>query len=207
MTIIPTNLLLILKMTTFNKDYWENRYQNDEAPWDTGSVTAPMKAYIDQITDKNLKILIPGAGNAHELDYLFSQGFHNVYVIDLAPTPLENIKLRNPDFPDNQLIQGDFFELKHTFDLVLEQTFFCALSPELRPQYAVKMHNILNPGGKIAGLLFDFPLTEAGPPFGGSETEYRKLFSDTFTIKTLERAHNSIKPRQDRELFFIFEKK
>jgi hypothetical protein len=68
------------------------------------------------------------------------------------------------------------------------------------------MHEILNPGGKIAGLLFDFPLTEAGPPFGGSETEYRKLFSDTFTIKTLERAHNSIKPRQDRELFFIFEK-
>ncbi|UUC47369.1 TPMT family class I SAM-dependent methyltransferase [Flavobacterium cerinum] len=191
----------------FNKEYWENRYLNDEAPWDTGSITAPLKEYIDQIIDKTLKILIPGAGNAHELDYLFSQGFHNVFIIDLAPTPLENIKSRNPNFPDSQLLLGDFFDLNDTFDLILEQTFFCALSPELRPQYAVKMHEILKPGGKIAGLLFDFPLTEAGPPFGGSETEYRGLFADTFTIKKLERAHNSIKPRQDRELFFIFEKK
>lgn len=194
-------------MTPFNKEYWENRYQNNEAPWDTGSVTPPLKAYIDQIKDKNLKILIPGAGNAHELDYLFAQGFRNIYIIDLAPTPLQNIKQRNPDFPDSQLLQGDFFELNDTFDLVLEQTFFCALSPELRPKYAAKMYEILKPGGKIAGLLFDFPLTEVGPPFGGNETEYRGLFSDTFRLKTLESAYNSIKPRQDRELFFIFEKK
>ena len=33
------------------------------------------------------------------------------------------------------------------------------------------------------------------------------LFSDKFTIKTLEKAHNSIKPRQNKELFFIFEVK
>ena len=105
------------------------------------------------------------------------------------------------------MIHSDFFTLNTTFDLILEQTFFCALPPEMRTQYVEKMASLLNPKGKLAGLLFDFPLTTEGPPFGGSATEYLNLFSDKFTIKTLEKAHNSIKPRQNKELFFIFEVK
>ena len=70
-----------------------------------------------------------------------------------------------------------------------------------------KMHELLNPGGKIAGLLFNFPLTEKGPPFGGSIEEYKSLFSGAFKLKILEKAYNSIKPRANKELFFIFDKK
>jgi hypothetical protein len=66
------------------------------------------------------------------------------------------------------------------------------------------MHSLLSEKGKLFGLLFDFPLTEEGPPFGGSKEEYLNLFSENFTIKTLETAHNSIQPRKARELFFIF---
>jgi hypothetical protein len=33
------------------------------------------------------------------------------------------------------------------------------------------------------------------------------LFENDFHIKTLETAYNSIKPRKENELFFIFEKK
>lgn len=69
------------------------------------------------------------------------------------------------------------------------------------------MASLLNPKGKLAGLLFDFPLTNEGPPFGGSKTEYINLFSNSFYLKTLEIAHNSIKPRENKELFFIFEVK
>ena len=65
----------------------------------------------------------------------------------------------------------------------------------------------LSEKGKIAGLLFNFPLTEVGPPFGGSYEEYLNLFSEKFSIKTLEPAYNSIKPRANKELFFTFEKK
>lgn len=187
-----------------NKDYWENRYQNEETGWDAGEITTPLKEYFDQIEDKNLKILLPGAGNGHELDYLLLKGFQNVFIIDLAESPLRNIQKRLPDFPENQLLQGDFFELKNEFDLIVEQTFFCALSPELRPQYVQKMHSLLSEKGKIAGLLFDFPLTEDGPPFGGSKEEYLNLFSEKFRIKILETAYNSITPRKERELFFIF---
>ena len=48
----------------------------------------------------------------------------------------------------------------------------------LRPNYVTKMHNLLSEKGKISGLLFDFPLTEVGPPFGGSQEEYVNLFSE-----------------------------
>lgn len=187
-------------------NYWEERYQKGETGWDAGSITTPLKEYIDQLTDKNLRILIPGAGNGYEFDYLIENGFQNVYVIDIAETPLNNIKIRKPEFASH-LIHSDFLTLNTTFDLILEQTFFCALPPEMRPKYVEKMVSLLKPNGKLAGLLFDFPLTAEGPPFGGSTPEYLNLFSDKFNIKTLEKAHNSIKPRQNKELFFIFEVK
>ena len=187
-------------------NYWEERYQKGETGWDAGSITTPLKEYIDQLTNKNIKILIPGAGNGYEFDYLIEKGFSNVYVIDIAETPLENIKKRKPEYTSH-LIHSDFFKLNGTFDLILEQTFFCALPPEMRAQYVEKMTSLLNLKGKLAGLLFDFPLTAEGPPFGGSKTEYLNLFSDKFNIKTLEKAYNSIKPRENKELFFIFEVK
>ena len=189
-----------------NKSFWENKYANQDTGWDTGSITEPIKTYIDGLKNKELSILIPGAGNGYEAEYLFHNGFNNVGVIDLASLPLLNLKSRVPHFPDSQLIQGDFFKLDKKYDLILEQTFFCALDPALRPAYAKKMSELLNPNGKLAGVLFDFALSETGPPFGGSREEYLSYFESHFKIKTLEKCHNSIKPRMGNELFIIFEK-
>jgi len=101
---------------------------------------------------------------------------------------------------------GDFFELNLSFDLIIEQTFFCALSPSLRKAYASKSAELLNEGGKITGLLFNFPLTQKGPPFGGNLDEYQNLFKTNFNLKTIERCYNSEPSRKNKELFIIFEK-
>lgn len=193
-------------MTTLNKEYWENRYKSDTANWDIGQISNPLKEYIDQLKNKNVRILIPGAGNGYELDYLIEKGFHNVFVIDYAQQPIDAIIKRNKALKKH-LICEDFFNHSETYDLILEQTFFCALEPNLRENYVSKMFDLLSEKGKIAGLLFNFELSEVGPPFGGSYEEYVNLFSKKFTIKTLEPAYNSIKPRANKELFFTFEKK
>lgn len=193
-------------MKTLNKEYWENRYENNDAIWDIGYISTPLKAYIDQLENKDIKILIPGAGNAYELDYLIEKGFRNVFVIDFAQQPIDAIIKRNNAL-EKHLILDDFFNHEGSYDLIIEQTFFCALHPNLREKYVSKMHYLLSDKGKLAGLLFNFPLTEVGPPFGGSEEEYLNLFSEKFDIKTLELAYNSIKPRANKELFFTFEKK
>jgi cyclopropane fatty-acyl-phospholipid synthase-like methyltransferase len=194
-------------MMKLNSNYWENRYHNNDAVWDVGEITTPLKEYIDQIKDKSIKILIPGCGNGYEFEYLTNHHFPNSFVLDYAETPLENLKRRIANHSEEQFIQSDFFEHEGQYDLIIEQTFFCALNPKLRKEYVQKMHSLLSPKGKLVGLLFQFPLTESGPPFGGSKEEYLALFSQYFEIKTLETAHNSIKPRQGNELFFIFTKK
>ncbi len=193
--------------TRFDKTYWESKYSDEATGWDIGFASTPLVDYFKQLANKKLKILIPGGGNCYEAEYLFEQDFENVFVIDIAEQPLKNLKARFPDFPASHLIHDDFFNHSGKYDLIVEQTFFCALDPVLRQKYVDKMHDLLSENGKLAGLLFDFELTEDGPPFGGSTAEYLKLFSEKFTIKKLERCYNSIQPRAGRELFFIFEKK
>lgn len=175
--------------------------------WDMGMVSPPIKAYIDQLENRDLSILIPGAGNAYEAAYLHEEGFTDVTVLDLVAAPLENLKKRVPNFPDDKLIQQDFFEHQGAYDLILEQTFFCAIDPSLRMNYIDKMNSLLKDNGKLVGLLFDFRLTEEGPPFGGDADAYSLAFQRRFELRTMSPCHNSINPRQGKELFIIFEKK
>lgn len=190
-----------------DEDFWSNRYQTQDTGWDVGSITAPLKAYIDQLTDKNLKILIPGAGNSYEAEYLHKQGFANVTVIDIAMEPLNNLQKRCATFPVSHLLHQDFFALESQYDLILEQTFFCALDPLLRERYVKKMNALLKPGGKLVGvLLCNVFLDGNGPPFGASDEQYREYFSGDFTIKYFAECYNSIKPRQGVEWFMALVK-
>ncbi len=187
--------------------FWNHRYLSGETGWDIGYVSMPIKEYIDQLSDKNLKILIPGGGNSYEAEYLFNNDFNNVFVIDISSIPLKNLAERVPSFPQKNLLHRNFFELKDTFDLIFEQTFFCALEPSLREDYVNKMYELLKPGGKLVGLLFNIPLNTDKPPYGGNRVEYISLFSEKFKIEKIETAYNSIPSRAGNELFFILVKK
>jgi methyl halide transferase len=201
-----------IKNTEKEEAYWSNRYQVQSTGWDIGAPSEPLKTYLDQLADKNLRILIPGAGNAYEAEYLFRQGFKNVFVMDISALPLQNFKERLPDFPQNQLIEANFFEHNGQYDLILEQTFFCSFepTPENRRIYGEKMAQLLKPKGKLVGLWFDIPLIKGNMdkrPFGGSKSEYLTYLAPYFDVKTFETCHNSIKPRAGQELFGIFVKK
>lgn len=185
----------------FNEDFWDNKYKKNKTGWDLGQVSPPLKTYFDQLTNKELKILIPGGGNSHEAEYLLNSGFTNVYVIDISKLALTNLKDRVPSFPSSHLIHQNFFELAQTFDLIIEQTFFCALNPNLRKNYVDKMHSLLKENGKLVGLLFDAKLNEDHPPFGGDKKEYVALIKNQFDIMILEDCYNSIENRQGMELF------
>jgi SAM-dependent methyltransferase len=191
----------------FDKEYWNNRYLKGATGWDIGYVSTPLKEYFDQLTNKELRILIPGCGNAYEAEYLTELGFKNVFLIDWSDIALNNFKRKVHHIPDNQLFCEDFFEHKSNYDLIVEQTFFSSILPSERTNYAKKVHELLVPGGKLAGLLFDDPLNDDQPPFGGNKAEYVKYFEPYFELKVFERAYNSIKPRMGRELFMLLVKK
>lgn len=195
----------------FDEQFWNNKYKNNKIGWDLGEVSPPLKAYFDQLENKDLKILIPGAGNSHEAEYLFNRGFKNVYVLDISKEPLEVFKNRVPNFPIKQTIQADFFNHKATYDLILEQTFFCAFPPTKvnRETYAEKMYDLLNKHCKLVGLWFDIPSTDdlEKRPFGGNKAEYLNYLKPFFEVKTFETCYNSTPARNNKELFGIFEKK
>ncbi|WP_235298351.1 TPMT family class I SAM-dependent methyltransferase [Portibacter marinus] len=193
------------------EDFWNNRYQEGSTGWDIGYPSTPIKAYVDQIEDKNIRILIPGAGNAYEAEYLWQNGFTNTFILDLSKLPLLSFQKRNPDFPSNQIIHGNFFEHQGEYNLIIEQTFFCSFDPEEidRSRYAEKMYELLLPGGKLVGVWFKHPYIKgvSSRPFGGNKEEYLTYFKPYFRINTFENCHNSITPRSGNELFGIFEKK
>lgn len=188
-------------------DYWSNRYDTGTTFWDLGEVSPPLKNYIDQLTNKNIRILIPGCGNTYEADYLLKQGFTDITVIDIAPVLVKQLNEKYKDSSHIKVILGDFFEQDGQYDLILEQTFFCALEPSLRKNYAAKMPLLLAPEGKLVGLLFNRSFEEQGPPFGGTQNEYQALFASDFIFKTFEPCYNSFVKRKDSELFINLVKK
>lgn len=194
-------------MTTLNAEYWNQRYLEKDTPWDIGHVSTPLRHVFDHLDDKALRILIPGAGRAHEALYLHRHGFHNVWVCDWAPRAFSFLRKQAPDFPESHLLAKDFFQLDGTFDLLVEQTFLSALPPVLRPEYVQKVWELLARDGYLTGVLFNEKFERDGPPFGGTQKGYESLFQPYFHLEEWHLAHDSISPRQGRELFLRFRKK
>jgi SAM-dependent methyltransferase len=182
--------------------YWDQRWREGDTGWDIRGVSPPLQQYFQQLPDKAASILIPGCGNAYEAAWLLDHGFTNITLLDISKSLTQRLREQFPVSNSLTILTADFFRHKGQYDLIIEQTFFCALDPGQREAYVQQTHNLLRPGGKLAGLLFDrdFP---GGPPYGGHKLEYQNLLEKRYLVKTLAPCYNSIKPRTGTELFFI----
>jgi len=191
---------------SLDQDYWETQYKTNATGWDLGKVSPPIQKYIDTLENKDISILIPGCGNSYEAEHLLNQGFTDITLIDIAPSLVKNLQKKIKDDSNIKIILGDFFEHHGEYDLIIEQTFFCALPPTMRQKYVSKMYQLLSENGKLVGLLFNKSF-DSGPPFGGNQAEYEQLFKNHFKFLQLDLCQNSIKPRANSELFIEFHKK
>lgn len=188
-----------------SKDFWNEKYLTQQTGWDIGKASTPLIDYLSQYKSKKASVLIPGCGNAYEVDEMLKLGYKNITLIDLSPHLCEKLSKKYKE--KVKIICGDFFDLNGTYDLILEQTFFCALNPSLRDQYVTKMYQLLNDGGKLIGVLFNKEFEHEGPPFGGTQKEYEQTLSKYLHIQKIEECYNSIAPRRGNEVFFIAQKK
>jgi len=193
-------------METLDQHYWENRHQLGSTPWHLNQVSPPLKSYFDQLKDTSLRILIPGAGHAHETLYLVENGFDNITVCDISLTAIQKMQNQLSQYNNIEFINDDFFCLQGTYDLIIEQTFFCALDPKFRKKYVKKMSELLSKSGTLVGVLFASHFTHPGPPFGGDINEYKSLFDIELHIHRMEICINSHPSRQNNEIFFICKK-
>jgi len=187
--------------------FWNQRWRTGMTGWDIGYPSPPITHYLDQYSRKNAAVLIPGCGNAYEAEYLAANQFTNITLVDISDEAVKRVKSKFKSHPEIKILCEDFFKHQGNYDLVIEQTFFCAQVRERRAEYVKKMGSLLREGGRLVGVLFNLDFGKSGPPFGGSKPEYRKLFEPFFHIITMEECYNSITPRAGSELFINLLKK
>ena len=195
------------EVNQLDQSFWNKRWENNQTGWDIRQASPAIIAYMAQYVNKDDAILIPGCGNAHEAQWLLENDFTNITLIDIAPRAVAKLKEKYEKNQAVKVILSDFFEHQGHYDLIIEQTFFCAINPNLRQNYVAQSSALLKPNGKIIGVLFSVTFEKAGPPFGGNTSEYQQLFENHFIIKKLENCYNSIKPRANTEVFINFVKK
>ena len=182
--------------------YWDNQWAAGQTGWDIGYVAPALKEWFDSIIDKSAAILIPGCGNAYEAEYFLNKGFNNITVIDIAPSAVRILKEKFKNREGIRILEGDFFKHEGEYDIIVEQTFFCAIDPSLREKYCEQMAKLLKKDGILGGLLFDRTF-EQGPPFGGCKCEYTPLFHKSgLEVTEMNITDGSIPERMGTELFF-----
>jgi SAM-dependent methyltransferase len=184
-----------------DQTYWNTRWEKGDTGWDIGYAAPAITEYMSKYPNKHAEILIPGCGNAYEAEWLATHGFTNITLIDIAPKAVARLKEKFQKIAEVKVLCEDFFQHQAKYDLIIEQTFFCAIPPVKRKEYVEKAASLLKPHGKIVGVLFGKSFDQPGPPFGGGAYEYKLLFEPLFVIHKMESCYNSIPPRAGTELF------
>ena len=195
------------------KDYkcedWQRHYEENDLGWDLGQVAPPFVKLWQEEKLPLGKVLVPGCGRGHEVVFLAENGF-DVTAIDFssgAVTYLKNaLKKRNLE---GRILHQDFFSLDEyhegVYDLVLEQTFFCAISPKQRRDYVLNVSRILKPGGILVGLFYHTD-EQGGPPYNTTREDIEMHFSKKFEIQELDKTFLSAEQRKDKEWLGILKK-
>lgn len=193
-------------------EFWEEKYIKDQTPWDLGQ---PNPVFIQTLKDNEFlqpcKILIPGCGRGYDAVAAARLGY-DVTGLDFSPKAISfaNELSKKENQKINFLVK-DIFEMEDSFndsfDAVYDYTFFCAINPDKRNQYANKIHNLLKDNGKFVAVLFPVEKRDGGPPFSVDLLESYKLFSQKFQLCFSSKIINSIQPRKGREILQYYIKK
>ena len=193
----------------YSREDWQDHYDSNDLGWDLGQVAPPFVELWEKGKLSLGKVLLQGCGRGHEVIFLAENGFE-VTGIDFsegAVTYLGNaLKKRNLK---GRVLHQDLFSLDDThdgvYDLVIEQTFFCAISPRQRQDYVLKVSRMLKPGGMLVGLFYHTD-KQGGPPYNTTREDIETHFSENFEIQELDKTSLSSEQRKGKEWLGILKK-
>ena len=194
----------------YNREDWQGHYETNDLGWDLGQVAPPFVKLWEEGKLPAGNVLVPGCGRGHEVVFLAENGF-DVTAIDFsrgAVTYLERaLEERNLN---GRVLHQDFFCMENyhdgIYDLVLEQTFFCAISPRKRQDYVQSVTRLLKPRGMLVGLFYQTD-KEGGPPYNTTREDIERNFAKNFEIQELDKTSLSHEQRKDKEWLGILKKK
>ena len=191
-------------------EFWGAKYRVADWGWDLGQVSPPFVKVWESGLLKPGRMLIPGCGRGWEALYFAEKGF-KVTALDFAPEALIEVERRaNEAGLEIDECRQDFLnlspELIGCFDVILEQTCFCAIHPTQRPRYVAAAKSCLKPGGELIGLFYS-TRERGGPPFDTDPEDVRRLFEPFFELEHFALTPNSHPRRLGQEWLGMFRKK
>jgi cyclopropane fatty-acyl-phospholipid synthase-like methyltransferase len=198
------------KKIGYSQEDWQRHYDEGDLGWDLGQVAPPFIRLFESNIILPGKTLVPGCGRGHEVIYLTENGFE-VTAVDYSSGAVNHLKSTVQERKLKcKVLHMDFFGIDSAhngvYDLLIEQAFFCAISPEQRPSYVSTVARALKQGGMLAGLFYHTG-KEGGPPFNTTREDILKHFSDSFEIQQLSKSEDSAEQRKNKEWLVILVKK
>ncbi len=196
-------------MTDLTSAAWEQRYQENQAPWDLGFPAPPFVNLLASAqAPKPGRMAVLGCGGGEDA-LLFAEAGFDVTGFDFAPSAIARARTTAQARElSAQFLQRDIFDLEAefqgSFDYVLEHTCFCAIDVELRAQYVQVVSSLLRPEGQLIALFFTHNRL-GGPPFGVKPQEVLDCFSPSFDITLFQQAEDSIPRRKGEEYLGVFQ--
>ena len=170
--------------------FWQDRFERHNTPWDRGAPSPQLLRWLD---DGSLSaasiggpIAVPGCGAGHEVALLAARGFE-VVALDYTPAAVEltRSKLASASLRAD-VLQADVLDWQPDSPLVAvyEQSCLCALHPDHWTAYATQLQVWLRPGSTLFALFMQMPRDAAaqgeivGPPYHCDINGMRALFPD-----------------------------
>ncbi|XP_038678869.1 probable thiol methyltransferase 2 isoform X2 [Tripterygium wilfordii] len=154
---------------------WDRCWEEGLTPWDLGKPT-PILLHLHKTGAlRKGRALVPGCGS-------------------LSST--------SPNAKYFTFLKADFFSWSPTelFDLIFDYTFFCAIEPEMRSEWAHQIQKFLKPEGELITLMFPISHHVGGPPFKVSIADYEEVLHP-MGFKAISIVDNqlAVGPRRGRE--------
>ena len=191
-----------------SREYWEQRYQTNDMPWEKG---APSPGLVDflaaHVELPRSNVCVPGCGTGHDVRAWAAADFP-VFGFDIAPSAIRLATewTRTAGLTAN-FVLSDFLTdpPPFLFDWVFEHTLFCAIQPKERDDYVRAALRWLKPDGQYLAVNYLIP-DQDGPPFGTTREELWQRFSPHFDLLK-EWVPRSYPNRKDLELMLWWRRK
>jgi len=188
---------------------WDQRYIEDDTPWDKGSHAPILEWLLENksvLFDNKKTAIAPGCGTGHDAFLLAQHGVPTVG-FDISQTALDEAAKRYQHENLSWQVGDLFADLpSNHYDLIWEHTCYCAIHPSERDAYIEAMHNSLAHNGMLLGVFFlDTGRPDGeGPPYRTSLEELEDKFSSWFNLEWQLAPPVAYPGREDREHLMLW---
>ena len=191
---------------------WKGAWREGRTPWDAGQSPPALRDLLARELVPAGRILVPGCGTGYDLASL-ARADREVIGLDLSKEARDAFLATHGDLPGPVRYEvTNFFtyEIEGGVDFVWDYTFFCALDPDQRSDWAEVIARLLKPNALLATLLFPFedPISDReGPPWPINTELVRGFLGSRFDeveVKPVEQSHPG---REGRERLALWRRR